>query len=193
MKAKGLRIVANLILWIGVVACLLGAILALLLSNGITFGIATDYVPTPTDFIILGAALAVFIVVAIILHAIANVKEKRARIAACWEELEATELLDEAEESVEEEELLEEEPAEVEEVVEEEVVEEEAPKTKLQLVKEKIVEKTPLTEEQLDKAEQIGKVAIPVAGAVAVLAMAVKLGSYRKQARRRRQFYNWLG
>ena len=62
MKAKGLRIVANLILWIGVVACLLGAVLALLLSNGITFGIATDYVPTTTDFIISSLNLSFFLI-----------------------------------------------------------------------------------------------------------------------------------
>ena len=191
MKAQGLRIVANLILWIGVIACLLGAVIALLLSNGITFGIATDYVPTSTDFIILGVALAVFIVVAIILHIIANVKEKRARIAACWAELEAAQALDDAIEELDDEELLEEEPEEVEETVEETA--EEVVPTKYQQIKAKIVEKTPLTEEQLDQAEKIGKVAVPVVGAVAVLAMAAKLGSYRKQAKRRRQFYNWLG
>ena len=199
MKAKGLRIVANLILWIGVVACLLGAVLALLLSNGITFGIATDYVPTTTDFIVLGSALAVFILTAIILHVIANVKETRARIAACWEELETVEVSEEELDALvaAEDEILEEseELAEQsEEALEEELeVEEDAPKSKLQFVKDKIIEKTPLTEEHLEKAEKVGKVAVPVAGAVAVLAMAVKLGSYRKQAKRRRLFYDWLG
>ena len=200
MKAKGLRIVANLILWIGVVACLLGAVLALLLSNGITFGIATDYVPTTTDFIILGVALAVFILTAIILHIIANVKETRARIAACWAELETVDVADEAIEELADEEALAVEAAtadladaEEEIVVEDEAVEEEVSVSKLQFVKDKIVEKTPLTAEQVDKAEKIGKIAVPVVGAVAVLAMTAKLGSYRKQAKRRRLFYDWLG
>ena len=200
MKAKGLRIVANLILWIGVVACLLGAVLALLLSNGITFGIATDYVPTATDFIILGVALAVFIRTAIILHVIANVKEKRARIAACWAEAEAIDVLGEDIDELADEDALdvatatEELEADEEEIlVEDEAAEEEAPVSKLQFVKDKIVEKTPLTAEQVDKAEKIGKIAVPVVGAVAVLAMTARLGSYRKQAKLRRLFYDWLG
>ncbi len=194
MKAKGLRIVANLILWIGVVASLVGLALALLISNELIPGLATDYQPTTTDYIILGSILVAAILIAIILHAIACVKEKRARIAACWAEaeVEAATVLDE--EPVEEEiveEIIEEEPAE--EIVEEteEVVE--APKTKLDLVRAKIVEKTPITEEQLAKAEKIGKIALPIAGACIVVGMAAKLNCNRKKAARRRALYDWLG
>ena len=78
--------------------------------------------------------------------------------------------------------------------VEVEPVEEvELPKTKYQMVRDLIVEKTPITNEQIDKAEKIGKVAIPVAAAATVVLMAAKLVSYRKQEIRRRTFFDWLG
>ncbi len=196
MKAKGLRIVANLILWIGVVASLLGLALALLISNDLIPGLATDYQPATTDYIILGSILVGAIIIAIILHAIACVKERRARIAACWAEAEvedATVLDEEPVEEIVEEEIIEEEPA-TEEIVEEtEEVIEEAPKTKLDLVRAKIVEKTPITEEQLAKAEKIGKIALPIAGACIVVGMAAKLNCNRKKAARRRALYDWLG
>ena len=78
---------------------------------------------------------------------------------------------------------------------EEAEVVEEAPKyhPAYQYVRDKIVEKTPITNEQLDKAEQIGKVAIPVAAAATVVLMAAKLVQYRKQEIRRRTFFDWLG
>ncbi len=194
MKAKGLRIVANLILWIGVVASLLGLALALLISNDLIPGLATDYQPTNTDYIILGSILVGAILISIILHIIACVKERRARIAACWAEAEVEEATVLDEEPVEEE-LIEEEPIE-EEPIEEEIIEEpveEAPKTKLDLVRAKIIEKTPITEEQLEKAEKIGKIALPIAGACIVVGMAAKLSCNRKKAARRRALYDWLG
>ena len=78
--------------------------------------------------------------------------------------------------------------------VEIEPVEEvELPKTKYQMVRDLIVEKTPITNEQIDKAEKIGKVALPVAAAATVVLMAAKLVSYRKQEIRRRTFFDWLG
>jgi hypothetical protein len=60
-------------------------------------------------------------------------------------------------------------------------------------VRDKIIEKTPVTEEQMDKAEKIGKVALPVAAAATVVLMAAKLVQYRKQEIRRRTFFDWLG
>ncbi len=199
MKAKGLRIVANLVLCIGVVASLAGLAVALLISNGL-IGIATDYIPQMIDYIILAAIFGVAFLAFLILHIVANVKAKRERIAACWAEAEAAALLEEAEieeaiDEVEEDaadETVEEECAE-EEAVEECTEEEVVTKTKLQIVREKILEKTPITEEQLDKAEKIGKVAIPVAGACLVLAVAAKAGSNRKKAARRQKLYKWLG
>ena len=81
-----------------------------------------------------------------------------------------------------------------EEALEVEPVEEvELPKTKYQILRDKIVEHTPITYEQLDKAEKVGKVAIPVAAATAVVLMVAKLASYRKQEIRRRTFFDWLG
>ncbi|MBO7175615.1 MAG: hypothetical protein J6V57_07710, partial [Spirochaetaceae bacterium] len=65
--------------------------------------------------------------------------------------------------------------------------------TKYQIVREKIVEKTPITEEQLTKAEKITKVAVPALAVCTVVLMAAKLSSYRKGEARRRTFYDWLG
>jgi len=50
-----------------------------------------------------------------------------------------------------------------------------------------------VTEEQLEKAEKIGKIAVPVGAACIVLAMAAKLKGYKAGEARRRTFYNWLG
>ncbi|MBQ7336407.1 MAG: hypothetical protein IJW92_08050 [Clostridia bacterium] len=187
MKSKRIRLAAKLILWIGVIAGLLGCVLALLLAMGNPLGIPTDYVPQTLDFIIVAAGLVVVILVSIILHAVANGCEKREQIRACFEAAEA--------ESVVEEEVAE-EPVEeaVEEVAETEVeAVEEAPKTKLQIVRAKVMEKTHMTEEQMQKAEKIAKVAVPVGAACIVVGMALKLKGYRKQARMRQTFYKWLG
>ena len=188
MKAKGIRVIANLILWVGVIACLGGFILALSLSMDNLFGLPTEYIPETWHYIALGLILALVILVGVILHVVASNKAKREQIRACMESVEDASVLD-AEEEVEEEVLAEEEAAE--EAVE--VVAEEEPKTKYQIVREKIVEKTPITEEQIDKAEKITKVAVPALAVCTVVLMAAKLSSYRKSAARRRTFYDWLG
>ena len=191
MKAKGIRVIANLILWVGVIACLGGFILALLLSMGNPIGLPTEYVPDQWCYITLGLVFAVVLIVGIILHVVAGNKEKREQIRACMEAVEEATVLD-AEEEIEE--VVEEEiPEEVVAVEETEAPAEEAPKTKYQIVRETLIAKTPITEEQLDKAEKVGKVAIPVAAACTVVLMVAKLASYRKGEIRRRTFYNWLG
>ncbi len=208
MKAKGLRLVANLVLCIGVVACLLGLVISLLISNGLIFGLEpTDYVPQMMDFIILGIALAVIVLAFIVLQIVANVKAKRERIAACWAEAEAAAILAEALEAEEamnalaEEAALEEPVVEDEEAVEEveeeavevEEVVEELPLTKGQIVRQKIVENTPITEKQLETATKVGKIAIPVATTCLVIAAATKIGISCQKASNRQKFYKWLG
>ncbi len=190
MKSKRIHLAANLVLWIGLIAGLLGCIVALLLAEGNPLGLPTDYVPTQNDFIYIGIGLAAIIVISIILHVIANCCASREKIRACW-----------AEAAVEEA-PVEEAPVEeaVEETVEEEAVEEiaeEEPKTRLQIIYaniyDKVKEKTNLTDEQLEKAKKVGKVALPVGAACVSLAVLAKLGHYRKQAKNRAQFYKWLG
>ena len=187
MKAKGIRIVANLILWIGVVACVLGCVLAMLLSMGNPLGLPTDYVPDQWCYIILGIILAATFVIFLILRAVASVKEKRAAIRACWEA---------AEEAAIEEACVEEC---CEETCGEECCEEaceetaEAPKSKADAVRKLILDKTPITEEQLAKAEEVGKIALPIVATAAAIAVVAKVGSNQKKARRRHAFYKWLG
>ena len=196
MKSKGIRVLANLILCVGVIACLVGFILALMLANGNNvLGLATDYVPGAIDYLALAAILFIVIIVAVILHIVAGNKEKRERIRACMDIVEDASVLDPVEEEIVVEE---EQPVELPELPEVELVEEpveivEEPKTKYQLVREKIVELTPITEEQIDKAEKIGKVAIPVAATAAVVLMVAKLANYRKAEVRRRTFFDWIG
>ncbi len=186
MKSKRIHLAANLVLWIGLIAGLLGCVLALLLAEGNPFGLPTDYVPTEAEFIYIGIGMAVVIVVGIILHVIANCCAAREKIRACWAET--------AEEPVEE---IAEEPVEemVEEIVEE-VVEEE-PKTRMQVIYaniyDKVKEKTNMTDEQMETAKKVGKVALPVGAACISLAVLAKLGHYRKQAKNRAMFYKWLG
>ncbi len=194
MKAKGIRVIANLVLWIGVIACLVGFIFALLLANGNPMGLNTEYVPQVMDYVALGIILAIVIIVAIILFVVANNKEKRERIRACMDLVEDASVLDAVEEEIAEEvaEAVE-EVAEVVEDLVEEVEAVEAPKTKYQLLREKIVEVTPLTEEQIDKAEKIGKIAIPAAAAAVLLLMIAKLANYRRREVRRRVFFDWIG
>ena len=191
MKSKGIRLIARLILWIGVIACLVGTVLALLLAMNNPLGIPTDYVPQTLDFIILGAGLVVVILLSVILFVIANAAEKREQIRACW----AAAAAEEAVEAEEEEEVAEETEEAVEEETEEVVEEvvEEQPKTKLQVIREKLMEKAHISEEQYEKAKKVGKVAVPVGAAVVVLAMVAKLGRYQRQASFRRSFYKWLG
>ena len=193
MKAKGLRVFGGLIILVGIIA----GVVALMLANG-----------DPMGYVALGLSIAIGIVIACILFAVANNKEKRERIRASMEVVDDASILDPIEEEpvVAEEEIVlddtvsefgdlpefvpEEEAELAIEPVEEAV---ELPKTKYQILRDKIVEHTPITYEQLDKAEKVGKVAIPVAAVATVVLMAAKLASYRKQEIRRRTFFDWLG
>ena len=193
MKAKGLRALAYIFILIGIIA----GVVALVMSGASTEGI-----------MIFGLAVALGVVIAIILFVAANNKEKRERIKASMEVVEDASIFDPVEEIADETaddlilaedeevsefgdlpEFLPEEDLALEPV--EEVVE--APKTKYQILRDYVVEKTPITNEQIDKAEKIGKVAIPVAAVATVVVMAAKLANYRKSAARRRTFFDWLG
>lgn len=187
MKAKGLRVFAGLIILVGIIA----GVLALILANG-----------DPMGIIALGLSVAIGVVIACVLFAVANNKEKRERIRASMEAVEDATVLDPIEEPVIDDVVFDETEVEIEELPEfnpeealevEPVEEVELPKTKYQILRDKIVEHTPITYEQLDKAEKVGKVAIPVAAATAVVLMVAKLASYRKQEIRRRTFFDWLG
>ena len=170
MKAKGLRVFAGLLILVGIVA----GVVALILANG-----------DPMGIIALGLSVAIGVVIACILFAIANNKEKRERIRASMEVVEDASIFDPIEETVEEDIILDEvsEYGDLPEFVAEEdaelalepVEEVEAPKTKYQMLRDFIIEKTPLTEEQVEKAEKVGKVAIPVAAAATVAAAAAKM------------------
>ncbi|MBQ9785314.1 MAG: hypothetical protein IJW29_07420 [Clostridia bacterium] len=204
MKPKGIRLLANLILWIGVLAGLLGCIFALLLAQGNPLKVPTEYVPDYVDFIIIGAEIVVVLVIAIILHAVAGRKEKRDRIRACWEageEAVAEEAIDEAEVAEVEAPVIEVEVEDVidaEEPIEEceavETTEEPKKQNKLLAVRAKIVEKTPLNEKQVTIAGAAILAAIPVALAgIAYGKKSAKLKAYKKMEKRRKEFYNWLG
>ena len=193
MKAKGLRVFAGLLILVGIIA----GVVALILANG-----------DPMGIIALGLSVAIGVVIACVLFAVANNKEKRERIRASMEVVEDASVFDPIEEPVEE--FVEEDiivDGEVSEygdlpefAVEEDaelalepVEEVEVPKTKYQMLRDFVIEKTPLTEEQVEKAEKIGKVALPVAAAATVVLMVAKLASYRKSEIRRRTFFDWLG
>ena len=187
MKAKGLRVFAGLIILVGIIA----GVVALILANG-----------DPMGIVALGLSIAIGVVIACVLFAVANNKEKRERIRASMEAVEDATVLDPIEEPVIDDVVFDETEVEIEELPEfnpeealevEPVEEVELPKTKYQILRDKIVEHTPITYEQLDKAEKVGKVAIPVAAATAVVLMVAKLASYRKQEIRRRTFFDWLG
>ena len=193
MKVKGLRIFAWIMILVGIVA----GVVALIADNCGLMGI-----------IALGLSVAIGVVIACILFAVANNKEKRERIRASMEAVEEASIFDPIEEPVVEDpmvdalvfdddlsgygdvpEFIPEEDELIFDSVEEEV---QVPKTKYQMVRDLVVEKTPITNEQLDKAEKIGKVAIPVAAVATVVLMAAKLSSYRKNEIRRRTFFDWL-
>ncbi len=187
MKAKGLRVFAGLIILVGIVA----GVVALILANG-----------DPMGIVALGLSIAIGVVIACILFAVANNKEKRERIRASMEAVEDASIFDPIEEPVAEDIILDDTVSEFgdlpefapeEEFAVEPVEEVELPKTKYQILRDKIVEHTPITYEQLDKAEKVGKVAIPVAAAATVVLMVAKLASYRKSEIRRRTFFDWLG
>ncbi len=185
MKPKMIRLLANILLWIAVVAGLGGCALALALS------MSTNYIPEAWHFYAIGGGVALFIVIAIVLHAVANVREKRLAIRECWNAAEEADAAVIGEEPETDENTTEDVETDATEDVAD--VEAEESKNKLQVIREKIVEKTPLTEEQLDKAEKIGKVAVPVGAACVVLLMAAKLKGYKASATRRQTFYKWLG
>ena len=194
MKVKGLRIFAWIMILVGVVA----GVVALIADNCGLMGI-----------IALALSVAIGIVIACILFAVANNKEKRERIRASMEAVEEASIFDPIEEPVVEDPMVdalvfdddltgygdvpefvpEEDTDLIFDSVEEEV---QVPKTKYQMVRDFVVEKTPITNEQIDKAEKIGKVAIPVAAVATVVLMAAKLSSYRKSEIRRRTFFDWL-
>ena len=189
MKAKGLRVFAGLIILVGIIA----GVLALILANG-----------DPMGIIALGLSVAIGVVIACVLFAVANNKEKRERIRASMEVVEDASIFDPIEEPVVEDIIIDEEvsefgdlpeflPEEETDLILDPVEEVEVPKTKYQMLRDFVVEKTPITNEQIDKAEKIGKVAIPVAAAATVVLMAAKLASYRKSEIRRRTFFDWLG
>ena len=196
MKAKGLRSLAWIIIGIGVVA---GVMPLVLWGNG------------TMEMIALGLTIAISIVIACVMFAIANHKEKAENFRASMEVVEDASVLDSIEEPVAIEEpvmddiilddvseygdvpeFLPEDDTDLifDPIEEEEVVE--APKSKYQQVRDFVVEKTPITNEQIDKAEKVGKVAIPVAAVATVVLMAAKLSSYRKNEIRRRTFFDWL-
>ena len=189
MKAKGLRVFAGLIILVGIIA----GVLALILANG-----------DPMGIIALGLSVAIGVVIACVLFAVANNKEKCERIRASMEVVEDASIFDPIEEPVVEDIIIDEEvsefgdlpeflPEEETDLILDPVEEVEVPKTKYQMLRDFVVEKTPITNEQIDKAEKIGKVAIPVAAAATVVLMAAKLASYRKSEIRRRTFFDWLG
>ena len=195
MKAKGLRVFAIILIFVGIIA----GVGALLIADG-----------DPLGIVALGLSVAIGVVIACILFAVANNKEKRERIRASMEVVEDASIFDPIEDVVVEDEdlVLDDEVSEFDEIPEflpeeeeedvdlmiepvEEVVE--APKTKYQILRDFVVEKTPITNEQIDKAEKIGKVAVPAAAVATVVLMAAKLASYRKSEVRRRTFFDWLG
>ena len=190
MKAKGLRVFAGLIILVGIIA----GVVALILANG-----------DPMGIVALGLSIAIGVVIACVLFAVANNKEKRERIRASMEAVEDASIFDPIEEPVvvEDDIIIDDEipefgdlpeftPAEDTDLVLDPIEEIELPKTKYQMLRDYIVEKTPITNEQIDKAEKVGKVAIPVAAVATVVLMAAKLSSYRKSEIRRRTFFDWL-
>ncbi len=192
MKATGFRVIAVLFILLGVAA-------------GAVAFVATDAALEGIVALVLAVALG--IVISLIFFALANNKEKRERIRASMEAVEDATVLDAIEEPAVEDIVLDDEIMEVEELpvidtaeeidlIEEpvEIVEEPAKKyhPAYQFVRDKIVEKTPITNEQIDKAEKIGKVAVPVAAVATVALMAARLVSYRRNEARRRTFFDWL-
>lgn len=189
MKAKGFRVFAVIFILVGVAA---GVITSLFVDALLT------------RVIVIALCTAIGVVLGGIFFAIANNKEKRERIRASMEVVEDASIFDPIEEPMVEDIVLDDFNTEFDELPEFAVEEDtdlivdpieeiDVPKTKYQMLRDKIVEKTPLTNEQIDKAEKIGKIAVPVAAAATVVLMAAKLASYRKNEVRRRTFFDWLG
>ena len=154
MKAKGIRIIANLILIVGTVACLAGCITTLIIANGV-YG-----QPIVAMLIGLGILFAAVVLLSIILHSAATVKAKRDRIRACWAVADA----------VKDEDL---------EALDKELMSEEVPPEKCDTPAvcyvqdtQKQAVKAPFTGEQLAKAGKVAKIAVPVA-AVTLTAVIV--------------------
>ena len=192
MKATGFRVIAVLFILLGVAA-------------GAVAFVATDAALEGIFALVLAIALG--IVISLIFFALANNKEKREKIRASMEAVEDATVLDAIEEPAVQDIVLDDEIVDFEELpaldtteeidlIEEpvEIVEENTKKyhPAYQFVRDKIVEKTPITNEQIDKAEKIGKIAVPVAAVATVALMAARLASYRKNEARRRTFFDWL-
>ena len=208
MKPKGIRLLANLILWIGVVLGLAACVFVLLLAQGNPLKIPTEYVPGYIDFIIIGAFVLVILVTAIVLHAVAGRKEKRDRIRAAWEGTEtpaeaAAEIAEEIDPVVEvadaidaEEPIIAEDAEEVAEEAAEEVAEEPATKKgKIKALRAKLTEKVSVNKKKIIIAGVVAiATAVPAAIAGAVVGKQhAQLKAYKKKEARRKEFYNWLG
>ena len=187
MKAKGFRVFAVLFILLGLIV-------------GVAAFLLIGEMPAKVIAAVLCAAIG--IVLGVIFFTVASNKEKREKIRAAMEAaeeaVEDASILDAVEEEPVAEITLDEVASDLDELVEE--IEEEAAAEETRnyhpaykYVRDKIIEKTPVTEEQMDKAEKIGKVALPVAAAATVVLMAAKLVQYRKQEIRRRTFFDWLG
>lgn len=192
MKATVFRIIAVLFILLGVAA-------------GVVAFVATDAAIEGIIALVLSVALG--IVISLIFFAIAHNKEKRERIRASMEAVEDATILDPVDEPAVQDIVLDDEVVDFEELPdldtteEVELIEDPAPVVEeepkkyhpaYQYVRDKVVEKTPITNEQIDKAEKIGKIAVPVAAVATVALMAAKLVSYRKNETRRRTFFDWL-
>ena len=184
MKATGLRVCAAIIFLIGIVA----GVIAFISADAAFTGVIALLL-----FVAIGFAIA--LILCIIANSKEN-KEKRANINAAMNAVEDVTVLDSDEIAIAEDvPAIDDIFADDEFLLDpiEEEAEVDAPKTKYQIVREKIIAHTPITEEHLDKAEKIGKVAIPVAAAASVVLMAAKLAGYQKNERRRRAFFDWIG
>lgn len=96
MTPKRSRLIAMLILWIGIALTTVSCIFTLLLAQGNPMNIPTSYVPTYVDFIFIGLFMVAVLVTAIVLYVTASRKERRDRIREAWESAhkEADELAD---------------------------------------------------------------------------------------------------
>ena len=185
MKAKMVHLIANLFIWIAVIAGLGG------LATALALNLFTDYIPEMWHFLAIGGGMLLLILIGVLIHVIANARAKREAIRECWDVVEDADAIDAVEEEAVVEAVEEVEPEVVEETEE---IADGSLKAKIQAIRVKIVEKTPLTEEQLEKVEKVGKVAVPVGIAcITMLAMASKIKTYKAGEARRRSFYNWLG
>lgn len=204
MKKSKVRVAANLILWIGIIACFLGCIVYLadyewdiFDKMGLDFSVADDAALWMTaDFIILGGFILIFIILCII----ATCRERAMARKAAEEEKILT-VVEEPEAPVEEivEEIPVEEAEPVEEPAEEPVVEdtpaEEPVKEagKVETTCRSLIKKANLPDDTYDKAVKVGKVVLPVAAGCLVTALISKSINNARREKARKNFYQWLG